>query len=74
MEVGSVEDKGIARDYEPIANIRERDHVEVADFADELERQLDRGYRIVEIVAAAFVADPVCPERGDLFLRAKPAI
>jgi hypothetical protein len=30
--------RGIARDYEPIANIRERAHVEVAELADELER------------------------------------
>ena len=55
-EVGSVEDEEIARDYEPIANIRERAHVEVAELADVLERELDRGYRIVEIVAAGRVS------------------
>jgi hypothetical protein len=64
MEVGSVEDKGIARDYEPIANIRERDHVEVAELADVLERQLNRGYRIVEIVASGLCSGSRLPGTG----------
>ena len=73
-EVDSVEDEGVARGYELISNIREIVHAEVAELADELERQLNRGYRIVEIVASGCLADPACPERDDLLLQAKPAI
>ena len=50
-EVGSVEDERAARSDEPIAEVRKRGRVEVAELADKLEGQLKRCYRIVEIAA-----------------------